>query len=406
MQKPFFQKTYGYVYPTILMATLAVGLFIVTLTQLQKSNRTQFSHLDEYQQSFNIAYSALVELQASLKKQQWENRSFKGKPVTYTQDLFGGTFNLMAEDFDPDNFIFNVKIRTRIDKKYQMFYWRLRYVPDLLDFTRLTIPLYFSHFPATGKSKDFTDFDLKVNSELKKCQDNWPKAKEIAKILGDKDDYRKIIDGLGIPVDSEVPDNTQTRITPEQFTPTPIQLEPADLFDTVQKSPGIVKPSIDKIVAELPLNDIYPPPTDLKKILTIPVSRFEIVVYIVRLLEIPEVNDQAAVENFADIDHSSESIQNIFNTAVSSAFTFNLVQGWEGSFYGEQVMRREHMAILLENIDGYISLALPEIQDQNLYNKYLKIQSWVNTKKVEFEEVNPTSGLTIGDGIEMLTALE
>jgi hypothetical protein len=382
-----------------------VGLFIVTTTQIQHSNRLQINHLNDYQKSFNIAYSALVELLADLQKKQWKNRSFKTNPEIYSREIFGGRFYLKAEDYDPDNYIFNVKIRTKTDKKYSLYYWRLKYIPSLLDFTRLTIPLYFSHFPAKGTDDDFTRYDDEVDSDLEKCKDNWDKAREIAEELNKKDTFKEVIEGLGIPAEDISKNNTDRNI-PEDFSISDNSLETSTLEEIIEDTPGIVKTEIEKVVSELPLTDIYPPPTDLKEILTIPVTRYEIVVYMIRLLGLPEDNDQAAVENFEDIQPSEDEIQNIFNIAVSSAFTFNLVIGWEGNFYGDQAMRREHMAIFLQNIDDYITFALPELNNEELYDKYQKIQQWINEEKSKFEEINPESGLTIGDGMEILTDLQ
>ena len=101
----------AYIFPMILLATLSVGLFVVTLTQLQSSTKARFAHLNDYQRAFNIAYSALVEELGNIQIRQWSNRTFATGPVAYTRDLFGGRYNLLIEDYDTDENLFNTKIR-------------------------------------------------------------------------------------------------------------------------------------------------------------------------------------------------------------------------------------------------------------------------------------------------------
>ncbi len=398
------KKISGYIFPMILMATLAVGFFIVTMTQLQRSTKAQFSHLNEYQRAFSIAYSALVEILASVQEKQWSNRTFKNAPVAWTKDLYEGQYNLMAEDYDPAKYLFNVKIRVKYASKYYMFYWRMKYIPELLDFTTLVIPLYFAQFPATNIPADFTDPDSKVDADLQKREENREKAITIAKKVIEQPTVERALETLGVP-DGNLPTGLPPRPQPQPLVipANAVLVKPIDKI--VEETPGIAKPKIDQVFADLSLSDIYPPPTDIKDRLTVPLSRFELVVYVVRLLEIPETNDQLAVDNFNDISPSTDPVENKFNIAVSSAFAFNLVVGWEGDFYGTQVMRREHMAVLLGNIDRYIDMALPDIGDQSLKNKYVKVQQWIRDNQTGYDQVNPLSGMTVSDGMEMLLAL-
>ena len=39
----------GYVFPLILLATLSISFFIITLVQLQSSHHNQLQHLNSYQ---------------------------------------------------------------------------------------------------------------------------------------------------------------------------------------------------------------------------------------------------------------------------------------------------------------------------------------------------------------------
>lgn len=186
----------AYIFPVILLATLSVGLFIVTLTQLQSSTKARFSHLNSYQRAFNIAYSALVEELGNIQVEQWSNRKFVAGPVAYTKDLFGGRYNLLIEDYDVDKNLFNTKIRVRYADRYFLFYWRLKYVPDLLDFSKFTIPVYYGEFPnVTGSMNDFDGTDAQVDTELARRAANREKAIKIGKNM---DTQPTLQDALGV----------------------------------------------------------------------------------------------------------------------------------------------------------------------------------------------------------------
>ena len=107
----FIPAKRGYIFPMILFASLAVGLFILTLTQFQTSNRMKYRPLNDYQAAFNIGYSALVEVLADIQSRQWSNRSFKNAPQNRNAALFGGTYNLQVEDHASGEYVFNVKVR-------------------------------------------------------------------------------------------------------------------------------------------------------------------------------------------------------------------------------------------------------------------------------------------------------
>ncbi len=193
------RKTRGYIFPAILMATLSVGLFIVTLSQMQSATKARFAHLNDYQRGFNIAYSALVEVIADIQTRQWSNRAFKSSPVAYTRSLYGGTFSLLVEDHDPAKYIFNTKIRVKYEQRVYLFYWRLKYIPDLLDFARFTIPIYYGEFPPdTGNMSDFDSIDSIVDAELDRKKANRDKAMATGKAIDSKDNLDDALDVIAL----------------------------------------------------------------------------------------------------------------------------------------------------------------------------------------------------------------
>lgn len=189
----------GYVFPLILLATIAVAFFIITLVQLQSSHQNQLQHLNSYQQALNVAYSANVDVLGEIREKQWANRFFKGTPVIRTgQQLFGTTYDLAIEDHDAAMNTFNVKIRTTIGDKRNLFYWRQRYVPNMLDFTRVSFPVFFGEFsPELFEPGKKTEIDKLVDDSLKTAQDNQVKADQIAQLVEKKPTPAEILNELG-----------------------------------------------------------------------------------------------------------------------------------------------------------------------------------------------------------------
>lgn len=175
----------GYVFPLILLATISIAFFTITLAQLQSSHRDQLLHLNTYQQALNVAYSVNVDVLGELREKQWANRFFKNNPVIRTgQELFGVAYEMCVEDYNPADYTFNVKIRTTIGNKKNLFYWRQRYIPNMLDFTRMTFPVFFGEYPpelfdAARKS----EIDKLVDDTLQNAINNKDKAKEIAELI-------------------------------------------------------------------------------------------------------------------------------------------------------------------------------------------------------------------------------
>jgi hypothetical protein len=258
---------------------------------MQISHKKQFNHLNEYQHSFNIAYSALVELLADLKKTKWSNRSFKTKPFTSTKDLYGGTFNLLAENHASEAFVFNVKIRVVYREKPGLFYWRLKYEPSLLDFDALVIPLYFSQFDDSGAPGYLDSLDALVDEALNQNKNNQTKAKEIFTIVDAQTSPGKILEALGA-IDKtsgrEVVGSDNPRPPGLQIALAPDAAPTKKLTDVINETEGAQTPSLEEVISSLPLTDIYPDKIDVN----IGLSRKEIVVFFVRILQLPEVTSQ------------------------------------------------------------------------------------------------------------------
>ncbi|PKL44177.1 MAG: hypothetical protein CVV41_05950 [Candidatus Riflebacteria bacterium HGW-Riflebacteria-1] len=188
----------GYIFPMILFASLAVGLFVITLTQFQTSNRMKYRHLNDYQAAFNIGYSALVDVLADIQSRQWNNRTFKSGPQNKNASLYGGTYNLRVEDHSAGNYVFNVKIRVSYKEKTHLFYWRMIYNPSLLDFTNLFVPAYHEHSQDPAAIADPDSIDVKVDEIINQRKNNRPKVTQIAEALKPADTVKKALKVVGI----------------------------------------------------------------------------------------------------------------------------------------------------------------------------------------------------------------
>ncbi len=185
-------------------------MFIVTITQFQSSTRLKYQHLNDYQSAFNIAYSALVEILADIQAKQWSNRAFKAGPVDKSADLFGGRFDLRVEDHDSVEFVFNVKVRVSYKNKKHLFYWRLTYNPNLLDFTRLFVPIFYEDFSGSAAvAADPDDLDNLVDKKLKDRDDNRPKVKEITDNLKPSTTIEEALKKVGISTDKVRPSDQE-----------------------------------------------------------------------------------------------------------------------------------------------------------------------------------------------------
>lgn len=189
----------GYIFPLILMATLSIGFFTMTLVQLQSSHHDQLQHLNNYQHALNLAYSVNVEVLSELREKQWEERFFKDKPVyRMNQKLFGGTYDLCVEDYDTSEYTFNVKIRTTIGDRKSLFYWRQRYIPNMLDFTRLAFTVSFGEYdPELFEPAKKSEIDKIVDDKLKNAVDNYEEAAKIAATLKKEPTLGSVIEKLG-----------------------------------------------------------------------------------------------------------------------------------------------------------------------------------------------------------------
>ena len=264
----------GYIFPMILMATLSIGFFTITLVQLQSSHHDQLQHLNNYQHALNLAYSVNVEVLSELRQKQWDERFFKGKPVyRMNQKLFGGTYDLCVEDYDTSQHTFNVKIRTTIGDKKSLFYWRQKYIPNMLDFTRLSFTVAFGEYdPDLFEPGKKTEIDKIVDDKLKNAEDNQEEAAEIAKVLKKEPTLGSVIEKLAAlppgvnrnqikgesqirpsaPVLATVPSNRQKEKASELLNDLNTLVNPVERVEFDSSKPGTSVCNMDLMIRSEP----------------------------------------------------------------------------------------------------------------------------------------------------------
>ncbi|MEW6708990.1 MAG: hypothetical protein AB1403_04140 [Candidatus Riflebacteria bacterium] len=252
MKKHFKQNIkQGYVFPLILLATISIAFFVLTLFQLESSHRDQLMHLNAYQHSLNVAYSVCVEQLAKLKEKQWDSRFFKDKPfIEVNKKLFNSTYDVCVEDYNPASFTFNIKIRTTSAGKSNLFYWRHRYIPNMLDFTRLTIPIFFDDleselFEPARKS----EVDAIVDKKLENFAKNKDKAEQINKEIissGNPTDALDKIAAVPPGKAGKIMGGNSLRPDNSQIATKPSTAEKVDL-ETIVNSLDTVVENVDQI---------------------------------------------------------------------------------------------------------------------------------------------------------------
>lgn len=397
------QTKAGYVFPLILIAILAVGVFVATVSQLQNSRKKQYSHLDEYQISFNAAYSALVELLADLKTSRWSGRSFKTKPTVYTKKINDATCDLKASNHDSEEYVFNVKIRVIFHERKNLFYWRLKYNPSLLDFNTLVISQYFGQFDDSDASGYLDSLDKLVDEALKEQQNNKAKTKEIAVTIDNQDTTAKILETIGAiekNSGSKIAEGEKKRPAPPEADFTPDAPPAKTLLDIVNEIEGADTKALQDTISSLPLKDIYPDKVDINMTLL----REDIVVFFVRVLQLPEISSAAAISSFLDID--SDSVRNRSLGAARECEP-QLVVGYpDGNFGPKDKIGRGQMGMVLERAAGVADgkLSSPDLSAAER-RRFQTIKDFCLESAPKYTYGGSNVGLTIGEGLWVVTRL-
>ena len=422
MKRPFriiYFSARGYVFPLVLIATLAIGLFVTTVTQLQMSQKKQQAHLNKYQSAFNIGYSALVDILAQLQETQWEARTFKSSPQDkYNQSLFGGTYDLRVEDYSANDYVFNVKVRVKFADKTQLFYWRLQYQPNLLDFTTLTVPLYFGQFEIQNQPLNSTyvvNLDKVVDDILAKQDSNQADAMKIMELINNQATVEDILKSIGaMPGDTEVPGATTPRPPEESMTQATNNLPAESIVSIIDEAAGVADPTAQQAISTLALADILEAPYNN---MNAPAKRLVITAIFVRLLKLEEdpYNYRDAANHFSDIPYvtgnSTQAEKDLkkYTPFVSVAFNNKIVEGHNNMFYPDSTLIVEHMGWLISNSKDYADaqLANPGNLSDEQKTRLEVIKNWAKPQLSDSYKNHPDKSrpMTIGQTLDLLTPL-
>lgn len=163
------------------------------------------------------------------------------------QKLFGSTYDLCVEDYCPASFTFNIKIRTHTAGKSNLFYWRQKYIPNMLDFTKLTIPIFFGDAdPDLFEPGKKNELDKIVDDKLEKYEKNRDKAKKIAEKITKSANPDDALDKIAaIPPGKEGQSQDGNELRPESSS---VNTKPSSADKVEVES---VISSIDDIVADV-----------------------------------------------------------------------------------------------------------------------------------------------------------
>ncbi len=235
----------------ILLVTISIAFFTIALYKLESSHHNQLLHLNSHQHSLNVAYSVCVKQLAKLKEKQWDNRFFKNKPfIVANQKLFGITYDVCVEDYNPAAYIFNVKVRTVIAGKASLFYWRQKYITNMLDFTKLSIPIFFGNMPPElFEQEKKLELDRLVDKKLENLEKNREEAEKINGTIrntGNSADALEVIAAVPPGKSGQILDGVVTRPEQSSLNTKPSTSDKVGIESIINTLDGLIA-DVDKI---------------------------------------------------------------------------------------------------------------------------------------------------------------
>ncbi|MEW6708420.1 MAG: hypothetical protein AB1403_01230, partial [Candidatus Riflebacteria bacterium] len=124
----------GFAVPLAIMAALSVGLFVLTLTTLGRNFRSNLSTLNTNQTMFNMAFSVYSDVLARIGEKSWDERFFKaGAFIQNNVDFDQAKISYQVNDTPGQDYQADLYIKVSLNSSSRVFFWRFRYVDDILD---------------------------------------------------------------------------------------------------------------------------------------------------------------------------------------------------------------------------------------------------------------------------------
>ncbi len=232
-------STRGVAFPVILVVIVLVAGFVIALSTLQHSLKSQVYHSCNHQWSFLLAYSAMSKMLARIHTSSWTNRPFATSPYReFGVPLQGGTYDLFVENTPGREYQADIYVKTTLTGVSRLYFWRITYNDDLLDISNRIIVEFFKAaeptvFPTAAGPSNFSKL---VDDLLAERARNQKKSDEMTARLAPLSDPKAVLAEL------------QGR-TPETFT----QSWPADPTEVAMTGrpaapfPVVAPPGADEV---------------------------------------------------------------------------------------------------------------------------------------------------------------
>jgi len=210
----------------IILAILAVALFVTFVHSMSQGYSNQIAHLDEFSRAQFIADSLLAKVQARIQTKRWKDRFFSKAPYYETGfSDFGGEYELYVLDTPGRPSEMDVYAQIRFQRAKRLFFWRLRYETSILDAAGRIFPLVFTATSAQTLNTGTSPMGGFIDDLLATRRKNAPAAAAKAALIKPMTSAKDMIAVLDGPTDPGILDEPSLGTTlpqgPETLTPPP-----------------------------------------------------------------------------------------------------------------------------------------------------------------------------------------
>lgn len=205
----------GFALLLVLGAGITMLFLVAVFSQMGQGVRQQMMIFNKKHQIFLIANYAYSKTMGELYSRPWLRRVFKDAPYEESASYGGGKYDLFVEDSPGQEMMVDIYVKSTLQKKSTLFFWRCKYNDDLLDFMPNN---FFGEFPL----EDFPQpgnrpLVSKVEQMLEKRRNNEDKANELGRSLAKATSLTQVISVLGGDPSSVPPDETGTPPVPDFY---------------------------------------------------------------------------------------------------------------------------------------------------------------------------------------------
>lgn len=190
----------GYVILLVIFGAVTLAFFGMALSSMNRGLRSQVMHTKQVQASFQIGYSGFQRILGRMYLKPWEERFFRGSPVTEAGiALFSGMYDTHVQDSPGMPDFADIYVRVTLDDKVRNYVWRIEHVPELLD-SKYFRTVFYSEIDHTDfPSGTGPGYGQTINDLLAERQNNIPDADNMRTQVSAQPGLAAIADLLGAP---------------------------------------------------------------------------------------------------------------------------------------------------------------------------------------------------------------